>query len=267
MSKFQALQQRAKRTVVGRFPETSSWLRSRWGTRANPETGFFTQAVYGHSVFLKRPEDYLDVHELEWLCRDVYFRLYEPCSTDVVVDIGAGYGHEAFYLLTRSPGVRYFGVEVQPSVYECLCNSFRTLASQFRAIGTAVSDTHDRLQISSAADYVRASTAEDGYVEVPATSWPSLLERYDIGRIDLLKVNIEGGERALLPALGDMKDVARVIISAHDFRAERGEGEHFRTREFVHEYLEGRGFRVQRLAQGGWLGDWLFAERSDARAA
>jgi len=238
-------------------------IGSRVNTRRDSATGLLFQKAFGHKVFLKSRRDYLDPSLLQWLCRDIYFKFYEPSGRDVVVDVGAGYGHEAFYLLHRSKELRYFGIEVQPSVYESLCNSFRSVSGQCRAIGYAVAEGTDSVHISSAENYTTASTVEAGYIEVPALSWNRLLARYGIDQIDLLKVNIEGAERLLLPAIGNMDRISRVIISAHDFRADHGEGEQFRTREFVKSYLLAQGYRVSSVNdKDPWLRNWLYADRN-----
>jgi hypothetical protein len=58
-------------------------------------------------------------------------------------------------------------------------------------------------------------------------------------------MNIEGGERQALPGCADALRRARfVCIAAHDFRAARGEGDAFRTLDFVKEFVAGAGFRI-----------------------
>jgi FkbM family methyltransferase len=237
-------------------------IRSRIDTHRDPVTGFLYQNCFGRRVFLRSRRDYLDPETLKWLCEDLYFRCYTPSRNDVIVDVGAGYGHEAFYAISKSRDVRYFGIEVQPSIYEYLCNTLSALPDQCRAIGIAVSADTDCMYIASSENYTSATTTGKGYIEVPALPWPQLAGRYGIGEIDLLKVNIEGAERFLLPALGSMREIKRVVISAHDFRADEGHGEHFRTREFVRNYLTERGYRVRQVGdEDVYAKNWLFADR------
>ena len=71
-----------------------------------------------------------------------------------------------------------------------------------------------------------------------------LAAQHGIERIDFLKMNIEGAERWALPGCARALRRARfVCIAAHDFRAARGEGDEFRTLDFVKEFLAARGFR------------------------
>lgn len=87
--------------------------------------------------------------------------------------------------------------------------------------------------LNSAINYTAVSTSERGYIEVQSIDWPTFLSKYQIQEVDLLQINIEGGEKFLLPMIADYSNIKRIIISAHDFRADRGDGEQFRTREFV----------------------------------
>ena len=91
--------------------------------------------------------------------------------------------------------------------------------------------------------------------------WKDFCQDYGLSRIALLKVNIEGGERELLPTIGDMSNIDRVIISAHDFRADQGDREYFRTRDFVCDYLKSEGYSVRTVAETPWLKDWIYGDR------
>ncbi len=197
---------------------------------------------------------------IKWLCENIYFKYYEPQAHDVVIDIGAGLGHEAIYMAKDIASIKYIGIEVQPAVYECLCNTFYHKNKQWEASCFAIRPTHDSLYITSSADYQNQSTIESGYIEIPVQTWEELINKHEISQIDLLKINIEGGEVDLLPSINDLSRIKRIIISAHDFRADAGEGEHFRTSEFVKNYLQSQGFKLEPVGQG-WLSSWIYAER------
>lgn len=246
-----------------RYRQIERWCKAHLGVTKHRIIGFPFQKVHGGKVFLRDRGGYISRRQLEWLCRDVYFREYLPQPGDTVVDIGAGYGHEALYCQFYSPGVRYIGIEIQPSVYECLANTFSPYRPNLRAFPMAISD-EPALWIDSSAGlgYESVRAKSKGAVEIPTISWHDFLDRLSIGRISLLKVNIEGGERHLLPALGTLVEVDRVIVGAHDFRADRGEGEHFRTRQFVIDYLRNTGFAPRSLRDVAWWRDWIFADRS-----
>jgi hypothetical protein len=80
---------------------------------------------------------------------------------------------------------------------------------------------------------------------VTGARFDDLAAEEGIDRIDFLKMNIEGAERWALPGCEKALRRARfVCIAAHDFRAERGEGDEFRTLEFVKEFVSAAGFEI-----------------------
>lgn len=236
-------------------------LEAILNTRRDHRTGFLYQACAGKRVYLKSPQDYIKPHLLEWLCREIYFKHHLPGPTETVVDIGAGLGHEAVWLGVNTGTHRYVGIEIQPSIYECLSNTMHEAGFGHQALGVAISDSSDDVFLSSADTYQNKSTLDmDGYVRVPTMRWEAFLRKFSIERVDLLKINIEGGEKFLLPSIRDFSNIRRIIVSAHDFRADAGDGEHFRTRAFVNEFLSKAGYRLK-PAGGGWLENWIFASR------
>ena len=70
-------------------------------------------------------------------------------------------------------------------------------------------------------------------------------ELLDISHIDFLKMNIEGAERyALVGMESIIASTKAICIACHDFLADRGLGEHYRTKQFVEEFLVDHGFRT-----------------------
>jgi hypothetical protein len=118
-----------------------------------------------------------------------------------------------------------------------------------RCLNYACVDQPGELQIETLpvweSNYVRGGEASANSYPVKAVRFDDLAAEQGIERIDFLKMNIEGAERAALP--GCVKALRRaqyVCIAAHDFRAARGEGDHFRTLEFVKDFLRAAGFRI-----------------------
>ncbi len=94
-------------------------------------------------------------------------------------------------------------------------------------------------------NYVRAGEPTPASHPVKGVRFDDLAAEHGIERIDFLKMNIEGAERWALPGCEKALRRARyVCIAAHDFRAARGEGENFRTLEFVRKFVAEAGFRI-----------------------
>jgi FkbM family methyltransferase len=185
-----------------------------------------------------------------------------PKESDTVVCIGAGLGHEAIWLANRVSNIRYVGLEIQPYLYELLCNTLKQIEN-YSAFSLAINNNHERLFLSSSTNYTAVSTNREGYIEVHTTDWNNFLFKNKIAKIDLLQINIEGAEKFLLPMISDYGMIKRIIISAHDFRANRGDGEQFRTREFVKDFLIETGYKVTHCGIKPRQLDWMFAERVD----
>ena len=170
-----------------------------------------------------------------------------------MVDIGAGLGIEAAALAARAPGVRYIANEIQPWVYECLSLTFAGLPKGYQAFGLAIGDAP--VSLTPTREGLDAAVDDDGAVHVHNVTWADFKRLFAIERVDLLKMNVEGAEVALLEHV-ELGDVERVAVAVHDFRAKRGDGEQFRTRARVTALLERAGFAIRPLPH-----DWLFAER------
>ena len=94
-------------------------------------------------------------------------------------------------------------------------------------------ERRERAEAACAAGPVRADTLD------------AICRAEDLEEVDFLKMNIEGAERfALLGAESIIQRTKSICVACHDFRADYGEGEEFRTREFVKQFLIEHGFKV-----------------------
>ena len=94
-------------------------------------------------------------------------------------------------------------------------------------------------------NYVRGGPPSATSYPVEAVTFDALCTEHGIERIDFLKMNIEGAERMALPGCREaLRRTRFVCVAAHDFRAARGEGEEFRTLEFVRQFLGEAGFQL-----------------------
>jgi FkbM family methyltransferase len=233
-------------------------LKTFFYTYQCKKTGFLYQFVYCQRVYLRTKHEFLSKKELDYLCKNIYYKHYMPKNNDLVVCIGAGLGHEAIWIKSIAPNVKYIGVEIQPFVYELLCNTFKE-NKNFHAFSKALNNKTNKVHISSAFDYTAVNEDNNGYIEVDTFSWDKFINKYKLKKIHLLQINIEGAEKYLLPMINTYKNIDNIIISSHDFRADRGHGEHFRTRNFIKTYLESVGYTVKKCGEKSREKDWLFA--------
>jgi len=224
-------------------------------------TGFYIYERFGKKIYIRSHRHFLEEKWNIWNCEKLVYHYYQPQSGDTVVDLGAGYGEEAIYLSNITSGFRYIGVEAQPVIYECLANTFNDAGDEFIATPYVITD-RDMVKFVSQRSYAAVGEIPKAYIEVPTISWDNFLKRYDIKQIDLLKMNIEGAEKDIIQNITDFSIVKRFIISCHDFRAENGEGDFYRSRDIVTKTLKKNGFTIRSFNYSiNWADDWIYAEQ------
>lgn len=236
------------------------WLKN---VRFDKRTGFFKYKQFGKDIYIRYPRHYSREQDITWLCENIFFHYYLPKDNEQVIDLGAGYGDEAAYLSQISPNVKYLAVEAQPVIYECISNTFRNFNTESKVSPFVISDNPD-IKFISQYSYASVGSIPEGYIEIPTIKWNDFLTRYGIKNIDLLKMNIEGGEKPLLESIDDFSIIKRLVISCHDFRANNNEGEFFRTKDAVISILEKNGYTIKTFNYGiNWSDDWIFASREN----
>ena len=182
---------------------------------------------------------------------DYWFHVYKPRRGDVIVDIGAGRGEDvfAFSAAVGREGT-VWAVEAHPGSFGllerfCLKNGLTNV----RLLDCAAMDRRGRLNVETLpvweSNFVHDGPPTLTSQEVEAFPFDEVRAREGIGRVDFLKMNIEGAERFALRGMPEtLQHVRCACIAAHDFRATRGEGEEFRTHDFVVQTLTAAGFKL-----------------------
>lgn len=226
-------------------------------------SGFYRHKRFGKYLYIRHPKHLAKESDILWVCKNLFFNHYLPRDNDVVVDLGAGYGDEALYMAAKSKNVTYIAVEAQPVIFECISNTFRQLGDKFIASPYVITNA-EFVKFVSHFSYAAVGEIPKGYIDVPTIKWPDFLTRYKIDRIDLFKMNIEGAEKEILQGIADFSFIKRFIISCHDFRANNGDGEYFRTKESVISTLESNGYVIKPFNYNiDFADDWVYAERVD----
>ena len=169
----------------------------------------------------------------------------------MIVDVGAGHGEDTL-MFSRGVGEsgRVIAIEAHPLSFAILTNFCRlNRLVNVSPLHLALMDKSGKVSIAdSESSWIEnAISVDDGSpgIEVRASTLDQVCEEQDLKKIDFLKMNIEGAERfALLGAESFMRRADQVCVACHDFRADLGHGEQFRTRAFVERFLIEHGFKL-----------------------
>jgi FkbM family methyltransferase len=190
---------------------------------------------------------------------------YQPVQGDTVLDLGAGLGEEMVVLsrLVGSNG-KVICIEANPEVFATLSELVRrnrpgnVMAAQY-----ALAASNEPVYLRNPPGSYESGfldTTKAGNVEVQGIKIDSLISKFGLNRIDLLKSNIEGAERFITLASPEtMRKIRRVAIACHDFRLKDENNDFFRTRKPVEDFLLKNGFEIRSRNTGtDYLDDWVY---------
>lgn len=199
-----------------------------------------------------------------------FFGLWEPELTawiasrlstgDAFVDIGANIG---YYTLLASALVGDAGaavaIEASPAIFRQLQeNIARNGARNVRSINVAVSDRKGTVQLFRGPDHNAGETsmfAADGFTPdgaVESARLEEILDRKELASARLIKIDIEGAERFVVPSIGSLlsscRDDLELVVEFHpQYLTERGSGADDLVR-----LMNASGFHAYRLENSYW---------------
>lgn len=176
-----------------------------------------------------------------------------PREAQTIVDLGANIGAFALFAAEHCKASRIIAVEPFPSTFARLQQMLQEnqLEERIRTVQVA---------IGSSAGYVRMNAQANGHtyarrvvehglsetLEVQAITLASLLDQFDLENVDLLKVDIEGSEYAMVESCP--REVLRrcrtIAMEYHDAR----------RRQSLWDRLQQAGFRCTSHRPQGWSG-------------
>lgn len=191
---------------------------------------------------------------------------YLPKEGDVVVDVGAGVGEELMIFSRRVGNAgKVYAIEAHPNTFKALAynrdkNDFKNTV----LLNIAISDLPGQIFIEDTDDSLANAVSKDqgkNSFTVDAITIEQLVERYNINRINFMKVNIEGAEQLLIKGIGSaITKIDNMAISAHDFRYKNEGVEFFKTKAIVLDFLRKNNFDwVVRETNNPLLDDYIYA--------
>jgi FkbM family methyltransferase len=272
LSRLATWHARRKAGPQARLFHDGSWVHCIDGVCVPERRGF---EYYANSTDVWRQSLQLQLRHAQ----DYWFHVYQPQLGHTIVDIGAGGLGMDILAFSRGVGPlgRVLAVEAHPVGHELLTRFCRLNGlSNVTTLRAAIGDRPGPVQIedldeseSNTIDGLEAMTRSAVKTfTVEGRTVDDLCASQSIAKIDFLKMNIEGAERLAVRGMSSAIDrVAHLCVACHDFRADRGEGEFFRTRHTVIEFLRDHHFEiVERTADPrDYVRDHVHAFRASER--
>jgi FkbM family methyltransferase len=141
--------------------------------------------------------------------------LLTPGAT--LLDLGAHLGTVSLCAARR--GAKVVAVEASPRNARCLEMSVEANGLDVTVVPAAVAAARGRLQFHEDGPFGHV-TDDPGAVEVEALTVPDILQRAEIGRVDVVKIDVEGHELTVLDGMRDILAGAEspiVVIEGNGF--------------------------------------------------
>jgi FkbM family methyltransferase len=178
----------------------------------NPQTGSFRM---GPLRFQGRKEDWIAIREVlvedEYSCID---RLFPRNASPCVLDLGANIGSFALRVFLHCPTAQVVSVEAASDTFQILkANKSANTSLNWEVLNNGVWRDDGPLTLMRRGISVGHRVVEGaGGDAVQGISLNTLLDRLGWDRVDLIKMDIEGGEEAVVPAARDVLHRTRVLI-------------------------------------------------------
>tara|TARA_R110002110_G_scaffold407977_4_gene629267 strand:- start:601 stop:1386 length:786 start_codon:yes stop_codon:yes gene_type:complete len=143
-------------------------------------------------------------------------------SAEVIVDAGGYIGTSAIALAQACPEARIIVLEPSADNYAVLCQNVARWPT-ITPVNAALSDRDGRAVLYDRGSgewgftMVAGPSQNNSLGEIDMISLPTLMHRFSITGIDVLKLDIEGGEKAVLEAADQWRDhVGLIVAELHD---------------------------------------------------
>jgi FkbM family methyltransferase len=201
-----------------------------------------------HPALLRIGTSDLEVYKKVFLDRE--YEAPFPYHPKTILDLGANTGLASLFFSTRFPGAQIIAVEPDLANFALLKRNTSHLP-QVTCIHAAVWSHDSKVSVIDPGIghwAMQVTQSDESGTTVQALSMDSLLGRFNPGRADLVKIDIEGSERQLFNSSDPwLNRVSAMVIELHD-RYQPGCARAFFTSiaDFPNEHWNGENIWVWR---------------------
>jgi FkbM family methyltransferase len=170
-----------------------------------------------HPVHLRLRTSDVSVYS-DILLRDAYELELRDFQPRTIVDVGANVGLASVYFANRYPSAKIIALEPEPSNFAVLVKNvapYRTITSVNAALWKEDTQVHVGVESDDAGKWA-FKVVPAGGSQVRGVTMQTLMRETGLGSIDLLKVDIEGGEKEVFESCDWLQSVKVMIIELHD---------------------------------------------------
>lgn len=197
-------------------------------------------------VFLTRP-DTTDAIALYEIWKNKCYKEAQISKGDIVVDIGAHIG--GYTVLAAKLGARVIAYEAAPGNYELLVRNLSLNGcNNIKAYNSAVSSDSGEIMLNidtkgSTLHSIHNDSSFSRKIKVPAIDLHQVFVRNKLKRIDILKIDTEGSEYAIVlhTHADDLRKIGKIILEYHDYF------NHGHNKSELKALLKNNGFNVTEL--------------------
>jgi len=186
-----------------RFRLLHFWLSPRFcGEKPGPPTAVFTPFRRGVPIYLRSASP--DVRVFRNIFERGDYRLPSEITgiISTIVDLGAYTGISTAYFAERYPSARIVALEPDPDNYSCLQHNLNGILHLTRvsALRACVAKTTGTVRFGTEGQSWERAISEKGDIVVPSFTLTDLFAHFDLESVDILKMDIEGGEKDVFEA-------------------------------------------------------------------
>lgn len=187
-----------------------------------------------HPIFL-RPGTLDVVTVIDNIVREEYGRGLPSEASGWMIDAGAYIGDTAAYFLSRYPGLKVIALEPNPESHAMAVRNLRPYGERAIVLRQGLWGADETLRYGG--DSTGGSIRDEG-LEIDCVSVPTLMDRFSIPFLRILKIDIEGAEESVFAARPEvwLRRVGLLLLEVHGPSAER----------VVAESLEANGFDTRK---------------------
>ena len=145
--------------------------------------------------------------------REEYGKFSPAKEPEWLIDAGGYIGDTASYFLSRFPELKAIVLEPNQPSYEIALHNLEPYGTRATLLNKALWTSNGTLQFGGSST---GASVQDKGIEVDGISIPTLLDKFSISRLNILKMDIEGAERLIFSKPDEwLHRVDLIIIEIH----------------------------------------------------